>query len=158
MLTRPIRLPVPLLGLLLLSTSGLQAQFTDVGTEAAVRLAAARFVEAFNNLDWTEFAASFDPEATIFHPSAALKRRIEGRDALVASFQGIFADVPNQQPGPPYLSISPRDLRVQMLGDAAVVTFHLGSEPTLNRRTLVYVRRGDRWLIAHIHASALTEP
>jgi ketosteroid isomerase-like protein len=158
MLESTNRFVVPGLGFLLLFPIGLRAQATDLGPEAEVRQAAASFVEAFNNLDWIEFAASFDAQATIFHPGAESMRRLEGRDALVASFQAIFADVPNERPGPPYLNIRPRDLMVQMLGDAAVVTFHLETGPTLNRRTVVFVRRGDRWLIAHLHASALTEP
>ncbi len=144
--------------LLLATTRGLSAQASDAGSEAAVRQAAGRFVEAFNNLDWPAFTASFDPGATIFHPSPTLMTRIEGRDALVASFRDIFADFPNQRSGPPYLSIQPQDLLVQVLGDAAIVTFHLGSAPTLNRRTLVFVRRGDQWLIAHLHASGFPAP
>ena len=148
---------VLMIGLVLGASRG-RAQTSDVGAEAAVRQAAARFVDAFNNLDWARFAASFDSTATIFHPSAALMSRIEGRDSLVKSFQGVFKDVPGQRPGPPYLNIRPRDVLVQMLGDAAVVTFHLGERPRLNRRTLVFVRRGDRWLIAHLHASSFVPP
>jgi hypothetical protein len=84
--------------------------------------------------------------------------RIEGRDSLVKSFQGLFKDIPNQRSGPPYLTIRPRDVLVQMVGDAAIVTFHLGERPRLSRRTLVFVRRGDRWLIAHVHASSFMPP
>jgi ketosteroid isomerase-like protein len=151
------RLVVTVLGFLLLCPIGLPAQSTDAGPEAEVRQAVTNFVEAFNNLNWTDFAASFDAEATIFHLGAEFMRRIEGRDAVMASFQEIFADVPNEVPGPPYLNIRPQDLVVQMLGDAAVVTFHFEAGASVNRRTLIFVRRADRWLIAHLHASALSD-
>ncbi len=131
------------------------AQRAAADPQAAVRQAALQFVDAFNNLDWPRFAASFDSTATIFHPMATFMRRIEGRDSLVESFKRIFRDTPNQRPGPPYLNIRPQDLLIQVVGDAAVVTFHLGAPPMLNRRTLVFVRRGDRWLIAHLHASVI---
>jgi len=147
-----------ILGLFIAGANRVQAQTSDAASEAAVRRAAVQFVDAFNNLDWARFAASFDSTATIFHPSAALMSRIEGRDSLVKSFQGIFKDIPSQRAGPPYLNIRPRDLQIQMLGDAAVVTFHLGERPRLGRRSLVFVRRGDRWLIAHLHASSFVLP
>jgi ketosteroid isomerase-like protein len=157
MSTHRVKSSLVLVGVLLGVGNQLRAQ-SDTTSEAAVRQAAVRFVDAFSNLDWARFAASFDSTATIFHPSAALMGRIEGRDSLVKSFQGLFKDIPNQRSGPPYLTIRPRDVLVQMVGDAAIVTFHLGERPRLSRRTLVFVRRGDRWLIAHVHASSFMPP
>jgi CubicO group peptidase (beta-lactamase class C family) len=146
----------PLLAALLLGLCGtapLHAQ------EAEVRAAALRFVVAFNNLDWPAFEASFDTGATIFHPMDGFASRIEGRASVVESFEQIFGAVPAARPGPPYLSIRPQDLHVQLLGEgAAVVTFHLPQENALGRRTLAFVRRGERWLISHLHASFLPAP
>lgn len=144
--------------LLATSPSALAAQASAPTDEADVRAAAFAFVLAFNNLDWPRFTASFDSAATIFHPTAAIASRIEGRDSLVASFQRLFASFTARGSGPPYLDIRPVDLQIQMLGDAALVTFHLRRDGSLGRRTLVFVRREGRWLIVHLHASVLTPP
>ena len=42
---------------------------------------------------------------------------------------------------------------VQVHGEAAVVTFHLGDEPPFSRRTLVFAQRSEGWKIVHLHAS-----
>ncbi len=124
------------------------------GVDQDVRDAATSFVDAFNDLDWERFSASWAEDATAFFPSGIEANRVEGRAAIVARFQSVFADVPTEASDPPYLSIEPRDLEVTMLNGAAVVTFHLGGPPAQNRRTLVFVNRDGRWLIAHLHASS----
>jgi hypothetical protein len=51
-----------------------------------------------------------------------------------------------------YMDLQPRDLRVQIIGNAAVVTFELDGG-FVNRRTLVLRKAGEAWKIAHLHAS-----
>jgi hypothetical protein len=48
-----------------------------------------------------------------------------------------------------------RDLRVQWLGDAAVVSFHLAGGTPPSRRTLVfrYQPAAGVWQLVHLHAS-----
>jgi ketosteroid isomerase-like protein len=50
------------------------------------------------------------------------------------------------------MGITPRDLRVQMAGDAAIVTFHLGAESPA-RRSLVFHHTPGGWKLVHWHAS-----
>ena len=119
-----------------------------------VRQAARAFVRAFNDLDWPAFEAAWAEDATAFFPNGLADARLEGRPDIIARFREIFADVPDERPGPPYLSIRPRDLRVQIAGDGAVVSFHLGDSSTPNRRTVVFAKREGRWLIVHLHASS----
>ena len=121
--------------------------------EKAVIQAAEDFVDAFNNLDWDRFDASWAEDATIFFPTEGQPRRIEGRSAILETFHSLFENVPEIEAEPPYLSIRPLDLKVQMLGDNAVVTFHLDGSEALNRRSLVFARRDGIWLIVHLHAS-----
>lgn len=45
--------------------------------EAEVKAALAKFVQAFDNLDWEIFRASFADNATVFHPRQ-FSRRAEG--------------------------------------------------------------------------------
>ena len=69
------------------------------------------------------------------------------------------------QPGPPYLHLKPRDLRLERLGDVALVTFMLdglstadGRQLPLQRRTLLFVWERETWKLAHLHASAASQP
>jgi ketosteroid isomerase-like protein len=122
--------------------------------EQEVRDAAASFVDAFNDLDWERFSASWAEDATAFFPPGIEANRVEGKAAIVAQFQAAFEDFPTEASDPPYLSIEPQALGVTMLNGTAVVTFHLGDSLTPSRRTLVFVTRDGGWLIAHLHASS----
>lgn len=129
---------------------------------AAVARAVERFLDAFNRLDWDAFRASFADDATTFMPMAAMPERRNGREDVEAAFGAFFDAVRRQwaesgREGPPRLSITPRDLRIRMMGDAAIVTFHLGDPDggSTGRRTLVLEKRNERWLIVHLHASSL---
>jgi ketosteroid isomerase-like protein len=134
------------------------SQQQNLSDEAAVKLAAENFVDAFNNLDWDRFEASWAQDATVFFPMDGQPKRVEGRGAIIAIFRSLFESLPERAEGPPYLSIQPLNTNVQMLGDSAVVSFHLGESGPWNRRTIVFARHEDRWLIAHLHASRLAAP
>ena len=121
-----------------------------------VQAAAAAFVESFNNLDWEKFRLGFSDDATVFFPFAQFPRRASGRAEVEAIFKRFFDEARKRKAAPPYLNIEPKEMQIQALGDAAIVTFHLGEDDTVGRRTLVFRRQKGRWLIAHLHASSLT--
>ena len=123
-----------------------------------VQAAAAAFVEAFNNLDWEKFRLLFSDDATVFFPFAQAPRRASGRAEVEAVFKRFFDEGRKRKAAPPYLNIQPKDMQIQALGDAAVVTFHLGEDDPVGRRTLVFRKLKGRWLIAHLHASSLARP
>ena len=57
------------------------------------------------------------------------------------------------------MHLQPRDLRVQIIGAAAIVTFELDDRPGfVNRRTLVLRKAGGVWKITHLHASEVAVP
>jgi len=51
-------------------------------------------------------------------------------------------------------------LLIQEYDGLAVVTFHLGTDTRVSRRTLVFRRIGSDWKIVHLHASTfdLSQP
>jgi ketosteroid isomerase-like protein len=120
---------------------------------AQVSAAAEAFVDAFNDLDWERFEEAWAEDATAFMPLPEFPARLSGRDTIVAAFRSVFGDFPDRFEGPPYLTIDPVDLRIDVAGTTAIVTFHLGDEAPRSRRTLVFVREGGAWRIAHLHAS-----
>jgi ketosteroid isomerase-like protein len=174
--TSPLRLSCLSLALALLLSGGVlpiraqepdPAAATDGPSAAAARdtaevlAAAERFLTAFDRLEWEPFHDAFSPSATAFLPFGAPARR-NGREEVAAFFRTFFDRVRAAGEGPRYLELEPGDLRVDALGEGAVVTFHLPGEREVGRRTLVFDRDGPEgpWRIAHLHASSLerTEP
>ncbi|MBW3569626.1 MAG: prolyl oligopeptidase family serine peptidase [Gemmatimonadetes bacterium] len=121
--------------------------------------AAMHFLAAFDSLQWEPFRAYFAPDVNTFPNRSDEAGRREGRDAI-AGWEQFFREVranraSRGQPGPPYLDIGRRmrDLRVQLAGAAAVVSFLLGDDAP-SRRTLVFRRDPDgAWRLIHLHAS-----
>jgi pimeloyl-ACP methyl ester carboxylesterase len=126
---------------------------------AAVMAAAEAFLTAFNNLEWDAFHASFAPSATVFQPFGEPWRNND-REELAAFFGSFFEQIRSSAEGPPYLRITPRDLRIEMLDEAGIVTFHLPGQESVGRRTLVFGRNRstDPWRLFHLHASSLERP
>jgi ketosteroid isomerase-like protein len=133
----------------------------DAAAETAVRDALARFISAFEQGDVEAMRAAFAPDAVTFPRTvmgaaarrpveAAAYRRVEGIDPQMLA---VIGERRRRKSGPPYLHIEPRDLDVRLYADAALVTFHLGDDSDLGRRTFVLARAGDDWKIVHMHAS-----
>jgi len=81
-------------------------------------------------------------------------------DVVASFFQNFFQQIRSVKEEPPYLNIEPEDLRIEMVDNAAVVTFHLNGDEALGRRTLVFGRDDTEgtWKIVHLHASHQKEP
>lgn len=94
----------------------------------------------------------------MFFPFADAPARADGRQAVEARFRRFFDEAlaawqRTGRPGAPRMGITPRDLRVQMAGDVAIVSFHLGAENP-SRRSLVFRHApADGWKLLHWHAS-----
>ena len=154
------------LALASVSQAALSAQSQSAAqnkTEAAeadslpVQRAAEAFIVAFNNLDWEKFRRSFSDDATVFFPFSQVPRRANGRAEVEAVFKFFFDEVRKQKPNPPYQNIEPKDMKIQVLGDVAVVTFHLGEGDPVGRRTVVFQKNKGAWLIVHLHASTVVK-
>jgi hypothetical protein len=136
-------------------SAGAQVARTD---SVAAHAAALRFLAVFDSLQWEPFRAAVAPDVTVFLPSVE-SPRLEGA-AAATYFERFFRDIraARGQTGVAYLGIGERmrDLRVQSMGGAAVVTFHLAGGAAASRRTLVFRRDpvSGTWLLAHLHGSA----
>lgn len=114
-----------------------------------------RFIAGFNHLDTNEIKGLFAEDATAFLPSPDHPTRVEGRDAIVAAFEPMFAAERKRHSGPDYLHFQAKSLSIQLVGGAAVATFDIGTSEVYSRRTLVIERRRGGWRIIHLHASNL---
>ena len=116
-----------------------------------VRAAVDAVVSGLEHLDAGATVAPFADDATVFFPdSAGEPARVEGKAAIRAIFERFFEQV--RKSGTTSMTLHAADVRVDVAGDAAVVTFHLRGG-ILSRRTFVLRRIGGTWRVIHLHAS-----
>lgn len=116
------------------------------------------FVSAFRNLEWEKFTACFADDATAFFPpSANFPSRANNKDEIENIFEKVFKYARKQKSTPPYISIEPKNMKIQMLNEVAIVTFELNDTGMFGRRTLVLKKENDNWLIVHLHASGIVQ-
>jgi ketosteroid isomerase-like protein len=123
----------------------------------AAHRAAIGLLAAFDSLQWEPFMSYVADDITMFFPFVDSPSRADGRTAFAARFRPFFDDgraarIRAGSPNPPFLHLDPRDLKVQMAGDAAVVTFHLGAQSP-SRRSLIFKNTNGDWKLLHWHAS-----
>jgi ketosteroid isomerase-like protein len=127
---------------------------SDRQSPATAEQAANNFLEAFISLDAVRFNEFFAEDATMFFPDGPFpKDRVEGKPAVTAAFAKFFELA--KERGASRLNIKPLDLRVQSYGNFAIVTFHLGGDRNIGRRSILFRRDRGNWHIVHFHASAL---
>ena len=112
------------------------------------------FIRANETANLELIVGTFDDAATVFFPGGQAQRA-NGKGEIREGFAGLF----KQRTGA--ITITPRNVSIQMFDDLAIVTAHLSDLPTtpirepmtFSRRTFVLRQVGDRWLIVHLHAS-----
>jgi ketosteroid isomerase-like protein len=110
------------------------------------------FLGGLRARDWERMQPAFAADADVFFPFDDPARRVEGITAVEAVFRAFFATRGGD------VDVQPLDLAIRVIGDAALVTFHLDRPGALGRRTLVLRRDAGRWRIAHLHASVTKAP
>ncbi len=148
-----LRIGWPLV-LLLLASPPLMAQVRPAeGAQVEIRGFLAEFITAFDNLDWEKFRNAFADDATVFYPREKASRA-NGRVEFEEHFKQVFEQIRAGRSKEPYMDLQPRELRIQLAGDMAIVTFHLDDRPGFtNRRTFVLRKTTAGWKIVHLHAS-----
>ncbi|MGH8764147.1 MAG: YybH family protein, partial [Burkholderiales bacterium] len=118
---------------------------------ASVRAAMERFITALNALDAERISACFTDDVTVFVPTAQA-----GRVSGKAAVDRIFRDyVEATRKTASRTNIVPEDLQVEVADGLALVTFTVRGKSSTARRSFVFRRVGDVWLISHFHASNL---
>ena len=133
----------------------------SVDEEKEVMAALDKFLRAFENGDFETMEALMTNDAYIF-PRAIMSndittpidnanyRRINGLDPQMKQ---VINGIRESGVQPPFMQLEPKDLKITMLNDAAIVTFHLDHSKSLSRRTIVLAKNDVGWQIVHIHAS-----
>lgn len=110
----------------------------------------AKFTAAFNRLSVDELRPLLAEDATAFLPMPQFGARVDGREAILGALGPLF-EAERQRTGS--MSLVAKNVSVQRAGNAAMVTFDVGTAAVFSRRTLVLKRTGGRWVIVHLHAS-----
>jgi ketosteroid isomerase-like protein len=127
-----------------------------ISPELQVREALARFVQAFDNLDWETFRLAFDDNATVFYPRA-FPERANGRAEFERTFKTVFEQIRGGKTAAPYMDIQPKEMKIQLFGKVAIATFRLDDRAGfVNRRTIVLNKSETGWKIVHLHASEVS--
>jgi ketosteroid isomerase-like protein len=117
------------------------------------------FVAAIDRADLDALAPLWSEDASMYFPFANTIDLVRGREAVLARFARMFADLRARRPdGPPYIRFEVRAFELLALdADHALVFALLAFAGQLGRRTLVLRRSGADWRIAHVHASNFDE-
>ena len=116
-----------------------------------VRAAVDAVVRGLEHLDAEAAVVPFADDATVFFPDTAGEpARVEGKAAIRDVFARFFAEL--RKSGTTSMTLHPSDVRIDLAGDAALVTFQLRGG-NLSRRSFVLRRIGGAWRIIHLHAS-----
>ena len=97
-----------------------------VSAEAEVRDALAKFVYAFDNLDWEAFRLAFDDNATVFYPRA-FPERANGRAEFEKTFKAVFQQIRGGKTAAPYMTLGQRTRRCRR---SAIVRLRLSTWTT----------------------------
>jgi hypothetical protein len=134
--------------------------FAESHSSNGPRAAFDQFISAFNALDWDTFQRSFANTASLFNPDipeAHCLHRLDGRENILRSFRAVFDAAQAGSTNAHGPNIRPERVRLQQFVNAAIITFEFQrSEHSIGRRTIVFDRQGESWLIVHIHASNIT--
>lgn len=115
------------------------------------------FVKAFSKFDWATFKNAFSKDATIFFPTGEYGKRVSGNREIEAVWTTIFPEFLDPK-NTFELDLNPQNVLIQMYGNSAIVTFHLGEEEeSLYRRTVIFIKENEQWKIAHLHASSVKQ-
>jgi ketosteroid isomerase-like protein len=129
----------------------------DDRKKEAVMQALRRFLTAYEYLDFAGLTRCFvqDEEVSIIFPGSTRLVIYRGWPSVLAAWQAVFHDEKMKSENSSRIKLVPGDLSVQIFGDTAIATFLVNSSPPdiVHRRTIVFVRREDRWLIVHLHGS-----
>ena len=137
----------------------MQSMNNPLAEAAVVQATLQAFLDALDRgedalADW------FTPDASMYVPFRNSQALVQGREAIVARFARMNAQLRQTKAAPPYIGFGMRDFRVEWLAPGwALATALFTFADQWGRRTLL-LRAEDAgtWQIHHLHASNLPAP
>jgi ketosteroid isomerase-like protein len=137
----------------------MQGMNNSVEKAAVVQATLQAFLNALDRGD-DALEGWFTPDATMYFPFRNSQALVHGREAIVARFARMNAQLRQTQAAPPYVGFGMRDFQVEWLAPGwALVTALFTFADQWGRRTLLLkAEDGGEWRIHHLHASNLQAP
>lgn len=120
---------------------------------AAVQAVIRRMLNAIDRGESAVLESLWVEDCSMFFPFLNSPRLALGRAAIVARFAALFAKFQAKGASKPYFGFQLEDMRVDVMGDAALCTLSYVLRGVLARRSFVLVRAGEDWRIKHVHGS-----
>ena len=115
------------------------------------------FLGALDAADADGLERFFCPDATMYFPFVGTLDLIEGREAVVARFRRMLADLGARGAQRPLIGFTVRSCATRDLGaECCLLLVRLEFQGQVGRRSVVCRREEDGWRILHLHASNFT--
>ncbi len=143
----------------LVAVAALSSNASAQADEQEVRAAASAIVSAFGSHDTGRYFALFAPEATfVFHSSPTRLNSVDEYRREWAKWE--------KETGFRVRSCSSTNQRVQVFGEVAVFSHDVRTDLSTNdgettlheRETIIFHKRGGKWVAVHEHLSPQPEP
>lgn len=121
--------------------------------KARVKRVVQSMLHAIDHGDASGLAAVWSEDSSMFFPFLNSPRLAVGKAAILARFTALFAKFKAGGAKPPYVGFTFDDVRVDILGDAALCSLSYPVKGLLARRSFVLVREQNDWHIKHVHGS-----
>jgi hypothetical protein len=125
----------------------------QAGESERVQAVVNRMLNAIDQGDGAVLESLWVEEASMFFPFLNSPKLAVGRAAVVARFTALFDKLRAKGAAPPFFGFKFDDVRVDLMGDAALCTLSYVLRGILARRSFVLVRAGGEWRIKHVHGS-----
>lgn len=124
-------------------------------TESRVRAVVQAFLDAIGHANAAALAPLWCEDASMYFPFANSQDLVRGRDAVLARFDRMFADLRTRNPGPPpYIRFRTEAFECLQIDARHVVVYALlAFAAQRGRRTLIFRNEPDGWRLLHVHAS-----
>jgi ketosteroid isomerase-like protein len=120
---------------------------------ARVQAVVERMLDAIDHGDTAILESLWLEQSSMFFPFLNSPQLAVGRAAIVARFAALFGKFRSKGAATPYFGFQLQDLRVDVMGDAALCTLSYVLRGVLARRSFVLVRAAGDWRIKHVHGS-----
>lgn len=121
--------------------------------KARVKVVVQSMLHAIDHGDASGLASLWSEDSSMFFPFLNSPRLAIGKAAILARFTALFAKFKAGGAEPPYVGFTFDDVRVDILGDAALCSLSYPVKGLVARRSLVLVREKADWRIKHVHGS-----
>ena len=117
-----------------------------------------RMLHAIDHAETNVLDEVWADDSSMFFPFLNTPQLAVGKPAVIARLSALFEKLRKNGLQPPFVGFRMDDIRIDIVGDAALCTFTYCVGAQIARRTMFLVRRNGDWRIKHVHGSNAKAP